>query len=98
MTLAAAAPKAGLSKSYLSYIEIGSRPLSTPLRDKLMGIYGYSPASFRNFATDDKRAKSVPVHYKLDMLLRRMSPLLIERVYIFATQTAGADCSPCEQA
>ncbi len=84
MPLDAAAKEVGLSACYLSCIETGSKPLPPPLRDKLMRIYGYSPSSFKNFTTEDKRAKNIPVRYKLAVLLKRMDDPKIEKVLGFA--------------
>ena len=82
--LEAAAAKIGHSPSYLSRIETGMRVLSPDLRDKLMQVYGYSPGSFKNFTTDDKRAKNVPARYKLNLLLKQMSDAGIERMLSLA--------------
>lgn len=87
LTLADAAKKMGLSKSYLSALENGVKPLSTELRNQLMLVYGYSPSSFKNFATEDKRAKNIPIRYKLDLLLRQMDEPRIEKVFAFALES-----------
>ena len=87
LTLADAANKIGISKSYLSSLENGVKPLSTELRDQLMRVYGYSPSSFKNFTTEDKRAKNIPVRYKLDLLLKQMDELRIEKVFAFALES-----------
>lgn len=95
MTLVTAASEAGLSKSYLSYIEIGTRPVTASLRDKLMRIYGYSPTTFKNFATEDKRGKNIPALFKLEILLRKMDDDSINRVLAHAIQTftSAQDCA-----
>ncbi|MFP5458504.1 MAG: hypothetical protein ACLGG7_07210, partial [Bacteriovoracia bacterium] len=81
-----AAGKVGLSSCYLSYLETGVKPLSNDLRDKLMRLYGYSPASFKNFTTEDKRSKNIPTRYKLGVLLRHLSEAEIEKVFAFALE------------
>lgn len=86
LTLKAAAQKAELSQCYLSYLETGVKPLANDLRDRLMRIYGYSPASFKNFTTEDKRSKNIPVRYKLDVLLRHLNEANIEKVFAFALE------------
>lgn len=78
------AAQTGLSTSYISRIETGVRPLSLELRNQLMQIYGYSPGSFKNFTTEDKRAKNIPARYKLTLLLRQMNDTAIERMLGFA--------------
>lgn len=94
MPLREAAEEVGLSACYISCIETGSKPLSQPMRDKLMRIYGYSPASFKNFTTEDKRSKNVPVRYKLALLLRQLDEARIEKVLGFARSVAEAPTAP----
>lgn len=79
LTLFEAAKRIGVSRAYLSALETGRRPVLTHTRNQLMGIYGYSPSSFKNFASEDKRAKNIPIRYKLDLLL-------------FTMDTAGIEC------
>lgn len=87
LTLADVAKKIGLSKAYLSALENGVKPLSLELRNRLMSVYGYSPSSFKNFATEDKRAKNIPVRYKLDLLLKQMDEPRIEKILAFALES-----------
>lgn len=84
LSLCDAASKVGLSSCYLSYLETGVKPLSNDLRNRLMRVYGYSPASFKNFTTEDKRSKNIPTRYKLGVLLRHLSEAEIEKVFAFA--------------
>lgn len=88
--LRAAAKEVGLSACYLSCIETGAKPLPASLRDRLMRVYGYSPASFRNFESEDKRARNVPVRYRVATLLRQMDDAAIERVLNFALSMTAA--------
>lgn len=88
ITLETAADKVGLSKSYLSYLEGGMKPVSLELRNRLMRCYGYSPSSFRNFATEDKRAKNIPIRYKLGQLLKQMDETQVSEVFGFAIRCA----------
>ena len=88
MSLAEAGSRAGLTASYLSYLEAGKKRLSPELRDRLMKVYGYSPSSYKNFASEDKRAKNVPVRFKLDALLKQLDTEKIERIFKFAMETA----------
>ena len=73
-----------LSISYLSYLENGLRPLSNDLRDKLLNVYGYSPSSFKNFTTKDKRSQSIPVKYKLNSLISQLEDRSLNEIYEFA--------------
>ena len=84
LTLDEAAKEIGLSGRYLSAMETGRRRLSSQVRDRLMVVYGYSPSSFKNFATEDKRGKNIPVRYKLDLLLIQMDESGIERLFAAA--------------
>lgn len=90
LSLDAAAKKVGLSACYLSAIETGSKPLSANLRDKLMGVYGYSPTSFKNFTTKDKRSRNIPSRYKLALLLKQLDEGKIEKVLGFALSVANS--------
>lgn len=86
LSLKKAAEQAKLSVCYLSYLETGVKPMSNDLRDKLMKIYGYSPASFKNFTTEDKRSKNIPTKYKLEVVLRCLTEVEIEKVFAFALE------------
>ncbi len=86
LTASAAATRGNLSKSFLSDLENGKRRVNTDIRDRLLQIYGYSPASFRNFTSEDKRAANVPVRYKLDILLRKLTDKDVARVFSFAIE------------
>ncbi|MFZ4403014.1 MAG: transcriptional regulator [Pseudobdellovibrionaceae bacterium] len=83
MTLAEASTKVGVSYGHLSDIENGEKGLSDELKNRLMIIYGYSPASFRNFTDQDKRANKIPTQFKLDVLLRKLNESEIEKVFEF---------------
>ena len=80
------ANRAALSKSYISYLETGVKPVSIELRNRLLAIYGYSPSSFKNFTTEDKRAKNIPVRYKLEILLGQLDESGIDRIYAAAVE------------
>jgi len=86
MSLQDVTKQTGFSIAYLSYIESGKKALPPQLRDQLMKVYGYSPTSFKNFASEDKRAKNVPVKYKLETLLGKLDDSKIERVFQFALE------------
>lgn len=85
LTVEEAAKRVSLSRSYLSYLENGVKPLSLELRNRLLAIYGYSPSSFKNFTTEDKRAKNIPIRYKLEILLGQMDEQGLERLFHAAT-------------
>ncbi len=88
-TLEEVATETDLSKCYLSYIENGLKPLPAKLKDRLMRLYGYSPSSFKNFATEDKRAKNIPTRYKLTALIKQLDESAIEKVFSFALENSG---------
>lgn len=89
MNVETASSKAGLSYTHLSNLENGRRRISTEIRNHLLQLYGYSPASYRNFTTEDKRAKNIPVRYKLNILLTQMQDEFIEKVFAFALQNSN---------
>ncbi len=89
LSLDIAADKVGLSGTHLCNLEKGRRSVSPKLRDELMQAYGYSPSSFRNFATQDKRGKNIPIRYKLDILLNQLDDPRIEKVFAFALEGIG---------
>jgi transcriptional regulator with XRE-family HTH domain len=78
--------KLEISISYLSKIENGQKPVSKTKRDQLLGLYGYSPSSFKNFNTKDKRAESIPPQFKLNILLQGMTQNQVTEVLNFANQ------------
>ena len=79
-----ASKRADISSAYLSYLENGQKRLTLKLREKLMRNYGYSPSSFKNFASLDKRASNVPTRYKLQALLKNFDEMRIEQIFKFA--------------
>ena len=85
-SLEEAAAKNGFSKSYLSKLENGSKPISKNLRDKLLASYGYKPSSFKNFSTKDKRSEKVPVNYRLNVLLHSMTQKQVSQLFQYASQ------------
>lgn len=91
MTLAQAGQKVGLSGRTISAMELGKRAIRSEMKDRLTRLYGYSPSSFKNFTTEDKRAKNIPARYKLDILIHQLDPAHIEQIYAFALQSATAN-------
>jgi transcriptional regulator with XRE-family HTH domain len=88
MTLAQAGEKVGLSGRTISAMELGKRTIKPELKDQLTRIYGYSPSSFKNFTTEDKRSRNIPARYKLDLLIHQLDPAHIEQIFAFALQSA----------
>jgi transcriptional regulator with XRE-family HTH domain len=85
LTLAQAGKSVGLSSRTISAIELGKRTIRPEIKDQLTRLYGYSPSSFKNFATEDKRAKNIPVRYKLEILLGQMDEQGLKQVFAAAT-------------
>ncbi len=83
LTLEVASKKAEISFGHLSDLENGEKRISENLKNRLLKIYGYSSASFRNFTGEDKRANNIPVRYKLDILLRKLNSTDVEKVFNF---------------
>jgi len=81
LSLTDAAKLADLSVGYLSKIERGARPATNELRKQIMLAYGYSPSSFKNLATDPVRSKTVPLRFKLEILMRQLSEAEVETLY-----------------
>lgn len=90
LTLLEATQRTGISRTHISAIETGRRNVPNKIRDTLMEAYGYSPVSFRNFATEDKRAKNIPTRYKLDLLLLQMDELRIQVLFNAAKKILDA--------
>ena len=72
LTLEQASKILGLSRSYLTNIENGHRLIKLEHRNRIMVAYGYSPSSFKNLSTDEKRSKAVPARYKINALLNQI--------------------------
>lgn len=71
-----------LSIGYLSKIETGLKPVSLELRNQIMIAYGYSPSSFKNLSTDPVRSKVVPIAFKLEILMNRLSKEQMDAVFV----------------
>lgn len=89
LTLEKVTQKVGFSIGHLSDLENGQKRISEDLRNKLMKIYGYNPSSFRNFTDEDKRAKNIPVRYKLNLLLAKLNESEVEQVFRFVSEKIG---------
>ncbi len=98
ITLAQAGERVGLSGRTISAMELGKRGIRPELRDELTRVYGYSPSSFKNFTTDDKRSKNVPALYKIDLLIHKLDPAKIARIYAFAVQLTTENIKPVKEA
>ena len=94
LSLDAAARLAQVSAAHLSKCERGIRPISGELRKQLMLAYGYSPSSFKNLNTDPARSKSVPLRFKLEILMQKMSEAEIESVYQYVREMKLANSTP----
>ncbi|MGE0528697.1 MAG: helix-turn-helix transcriptional regulator [Bdellovibrionales bacterium] len=92
ISLLQASQKIGISKSYLTNIENGHKPITLGLRDRIMIAYGYCPSSFRNM-TEDKRGYLVPIQYKLRILLNQLSPEQLNYVFKFIINDFEAGAS-----
>lgn len=90
LSIEAAASSNKISDGYLSKLENGRKPISLQLRNRLLQTYGYSPSSYKNFMTADKRAKNIPIRYKLNILLMQMNDDLIEKIFSFAKQNLNS--------
>ena len=74
ITLISAAQKIGISKGFLSKIEHGKKVPSPELKEKILTAYGYRLSSWKNFATkDSKRGAAIPIDYRLEILLQKLS-------------------------
>ncbi|MBS1983246.1 MAG: helix-turn-helix transcriptional regulator [Bdellovibrionales bacterium] len=91
MRLKEVASRVDLSAGYLSDLENGKRALSDALRNKLMEVYGYSPSSFKNFASEDKRAGNIPIQYKLRTILYRLDDEKTERLFKVALEMSQTE-------
>lgn len=87
LTLSQASKLVGLSKGYLTNIENGHKLIKLELRNRIMVAYGYSPSSFKNLSTDEKRSKAVPVRYKINSLLNQMEEADLYATFDFIAGT-----------
>lgn len=83
LTLSESAKKSGFSCAYICSLENGTRPLSKEIRDRLVQLYGYSTASFRNFTDENKRAGNIPTNYKIKLFLKQLNSSQLEKVFNF---------------
>ena len=71
---------------YLSDIENGRKSVNLKLRNKIMEVYNYSPSSFKNFNSEDKRAKNIPVKFKLNIVLNHLDEIALGEILEVALQ------------
>ena len=83
-SLEKAAQALKIHKTDLSKIENGWRPISVKKRNQILEVYGYSPASFKNFNSEDKRSKNVPARFKINIVLNRLNETSLLEVLKFA--------------
>ena len=83
-----------VSTSHLCNMEAGKRTINQKWRIKLLRTYGYSEGSFKNFSTADKRSKSIPPEYKLQIILGIMSNELKEQLLLHALNLIKDTSSP----
>ena len=72
LSLDCASRNIGVSKGYLSKVENGQKQPNKKLKESILKAYEYSPSSWKNFATHGPREKSIPVKYKLNILLKNL--------------------------
>lgn len=85
-TIFAVAIESGYSESLITQIEHGRRKASLELRNRLIKIYNYSPESFKNFYSRDKRALNVPARYYLKVILSHLTEETVLKVFDFAVE------------
>jgi len=75
----------------LPQIENGYREPTKQKRDLLVKTYGYSPESFNNFNSKDKRGHLIPSKFRLKILMRHLDEVKMAQLLEFAKQlTKGA--------
>ena len=84
LSIRKAAKQIGFSPGYLSRIENGHVLPSPEMKAKIIKVYGYSPSSWKNFATDDKRGKAIPIEFRLKILMQQLTPDEVLKVFNFA--------------
>ena len=83
LSIRKAALEIGFSPGYLSRIENGHILPSPEVKARIIKAYGYRPSSWKNFATEDKRGKAIPVEFRLKILLLQLTPEELAKVYNF---------------
>jgi transcriptional regulator with XRE-family HTH domain len=84
LTLSEASKLTGKSSANLGKIENGYRPISRKHRDFLVSCYGFSPSSFNNYTSMERHGHLVPIRYRLNILVRKLSDENLNRVFGFA--------------
>ncbi len=72
--------------SLLSQIENGKRSVGSEMRNHLLKVYGYSPESFKNFYSREKRALNIPARFHLEILLPHLTERMTLAVFDYATE------------
>ncbi len=85
-TVIAVASEMECAPSLLSQIENGKRTVRVEMRNHLLRAYGYSPESFKNFYSREKRALNVPARFHLEILLPHLTEQMTLAVFDFAAE------------
>lgn len=86
LSLSEASLKLGCQVGYLCDIENGRKPVSVKTRNRILELYNYSPSSFKNFSSEDKRSKNVPAIYRLNIVVNHLNEADRNEVLNFALQ------------
>ena len=88
-SISAVAIEMGCAPSLLSQIENGKRTVGIEMRNHLLRTYGYSPESFKNFYSREKRALNVPARFHLEILLQHLTEQMTLAVFDYASELFG---------
>ena len=88
-SISAVAIEMDCAPSLLSQIENGRRTVGIEMRRHLLRTYGYSPESFKNFYSREKRALNVPARFHLEILLPHLSEQMTLAVFDYASELFG---------
>ena len=88
-SITAVASEMDCAPSLLSQIENGKRSVGIEMRKRLLRIYGYSPESFKNFYSREKRALNIPARFHLEILLPHLTEQMTLAVFDYASELFG---------
>jgi len=88
-SISAVASEMDCAASLLSQIENGKRFVGMKMRNRLLRVYGYSPESFKNFYSREKRALNIPARFHLEILLPHLTEQMTLAVFDYASKLFG---------
>ena len=83
-TLKQASQFLGVSKGQLANIEACRRSVSSNLKENMLAAYGFKKSSFQNYIHREERIKSIPVEFRIKLLMQNLKKEKLEQIFEYA--------------